>query len=69
MLLESTISIAFDPVPHQVNKLLHLVLPVLAVVMLKVELLGHQFVDYAHVDHVAEMDPLLPYFLVNTLLL
>lgn len=37
--------------------------------MLEIEILRHELVNYAYVDHMAEMDPFLPNFLVYALLL
>lgn len=37
--------------------------------MLEVELLGHQLLQNGDIQHVAQVDPLLPHLLVHTLLL
>ena len=62
------LSQSLDPVFDQLHQLLHLVFAVLAVVVLEVEVLSHQLLQYGHIQQMAQLDPLLPVPLIDAFL-
>lgn len=58
-----------DVLTGEVNEFLHLVLAVLAVVVLEVEVLGEEGVQFDCIEQVVEVDPLGTGLLIQLLLL
>lgn len=59
----------FNSVSHYVNKLLHFVLSVLAIIMLEIEILRHDLLEHSHIDHMTQLNPFLPHLFVDSLTL
>lgn len=52
-----------------ISKVSDIIFAILAIIMLKIEVLGHQLLQNCYVHQMRKMNPLLPLLLIDTLLL